>query len=200
MCIAALESTTNSLSSGLMVDGASRHLFSKGEKNVALFFSFNFRTLLASLHAASRAHRSCHSGCAFCGIQVFLGDTKHHRAFSVTRKSFSGIQKAFWRIPKKFLTFSEVKWVSSIAKLLMTFSSKTARVGVQRLAAQKQQQRDPKAGGPNPEKVWAQKGGGSGGWLWASSRGISVVFSRLLWIPVNFIPIGYSLFPKSKEG
>ena len=46
--------------SGLRVD-ASRRLFSEGEKNAALFFSFNFRILLASLHAASRAHRSCHS-------------------------------------------------------------------------------------------------------------------------------------------
>ena len=61
MCIDALESTTNFLSSGLRFDGAGRHLFSEGEKNVALFFSFNFRMLLGSLHAVSRAHRSCHS-------------------------------------------------------------------------------------------------------------------------------------------
>ena len=61
MCIDAPESTTNSLSSSLRLDGAGRHQFSEGEKNVALFFSFNFKTLLASLHAASRAHRSCHS-------------------------------------------------------------------------------------------------------------------------------------------
>ena len=47
ICIDAPESTTNSRSSGLRVD-AGRHLFSEGEKNVALFFSFNFRTLLAS--------------------------------------------------------------------------------------------------------------------------------------------------------
>ena len=53
MCIDAPESTTNSLSSGLRVDGAGSHLISEGEKNVALFFSFNFRMLLASLHAAS---------------------------------------------------------------------------------------------------------------------------------------------------
>ena len=33
MCIDAPESTTNSLSSGLRVDGAGRHLFSEGEKN-----------------------------------------------------------------------------------------------------------------------------------------------------------------------
>ena len=61
MCIDAPESTTNSRSSGSRVDGASRHQFSEGEKNAALFFSFNFKDILASLHAASRAHRSSHS-------------------------------------------------------------------------------------------------------------------------------------------
>ena len=60
MCIDAPESTTNSLSSGLRVD-AGRHLFSEGEKNVALSCSFNFNTLSASFHAASRAPCSCHS-------------------------------------------------------------------------------------------------------------------------------------------
>ena len=40
ICIDALEST-NYRSSGLRVD-AGRHLFSEGEKNVALFFSFYF--------------------------------------------------------------------------------------------------------------------------------------------------------------
>ena len=40
---------------------ASKHLFSESEKNVAVFFFFNFRTLLASFHAASRACRSGHS-------------------------------------------------------------------------------------------------------------------------------------------
>ena len=61
MCIDAQESTTNSLSSGLRFDGAGRHQFSEGEKNVALSCSFNFNTLLASFHAASRAPCSCHS-------------------------------------------------------------------------------------------------------------------------------------------
>ena len=58
MSIDAPESTTNSLSSGLRFDGAGRHQFSEGEKNAVLFFSCNFRMLLASLRAASRAHRS----------------------------------------------------------------------------------------------------------------------------------------------
>ena len=61
MCIDAPESTTNSRSSGLRVDGAGRHLFSEGEKNVALSRSFNADTFLASFHAASRAPCSCHS-------------------------------------------------------------------------------------------------------------------------------------------
>ena len=51
ICIDARESTTNSRSSGLRVD-AGRHLFSEGEKNVALSCTFNFITLLASFHAA----------------------------------------------------------------------------------------------------------------------------------------------------
>ena len=38
MCIDAPESTTNSLSSGLVVDGEGRHQFSKGEKNVVFVF------------------------------------------------------------------------------------------------------------------------------------------------------------------
>ena len=60
ICIDAPESTTNSRSSGFSFN-AGRHLFSEGEKNVALLFSFNFNTLLASFHAASRAPCSCHS-------------------------------------------------------------------------------------------------------------------------------------------
>ena len=42
MCIDAPEPTTNSLSSGLRVDGASKRQFSEGEKNAVLSFSFNF--------------------------------------------------------------------------------------------------------------------------------------------------------------
>ena len=56
--IDAPESTTNSLSSGLIADGAGRHQVSEGEKNAVLTCSFNFRIFLASLHDASRAHRS----------------------------------------------------------------------------------------------------------------------------------------------
>ena len=43
MCIDAPKSTTNPLSSCLRVDGASKHLFSEGEKNAVLSFSFNLR-------------------------------------------------------------------------------------------------------------------------------------------------------------
>ena len=37
MCVDAPESTTNSLSSGLRVDGAGKHQFSEDEKNAVLF-------------------------------------------------------------------------------------------------------------------------------------------------------------------
>ena len=46
---------------GLRVDDASRHLFSEGEKKAVLSFSFKFQIFFASFHAASPAHRSCHS-------------------------------------------------------------------------------------------------------------------------------------------
>ena len=59
MCIDAPESTTNSLSYGLIVDVEGRHQFSEGEKNVVSCFSLNFRIRLAIFHAASRAYRSC---------------------------------------------------------------------------------------------------------------------------------------------
>ena len=58
-CNDAQESTTNSLSSGLIVDGKGRHHFSEGEKNAVLCFSFNFRIHLAIFHAASRSYPSC---------------------------------------------------------------------------------------------------------------------------------------------
>ena len=45
ICIDAPESTTNSRSSRSRFDGASRHLFSEGEKKVALWCSFFLNTL-----------------------------------------------------------------------------------------------------------------------------------------------------------
>ena len=68
MCIDTPESTTNSLSSSCRVDGAGRHLFSEGEKNAALFFSYNFKIFLANFHAASRAHHSCEGSRNFCKL------------------------------------------------------------------------------------------------------------------------------------
>ena len=59
ICFDAPESTTNSRSSGSRVD-AGKHLFSEGEKNVALSCSFNFNTFLPASTAASRAPCSCH--------------------------------------------------------------------------------------------------------------------------------------------
>ena len=60
MCIDAPESTTNSLSSCLILDGEGRHHFSVSEKNAALRLSLDCRIFFASLHAASRAQCSCH--------------------------------------------------------------------------------------------------------------------------------------------
>ena len=90
----------NSRSSGLRVD-AGRHLFSEGEKNVALSCSFNFKTLLASLHAASRALALAPLSLRETDPQilkrwgyadeVYLGNKSERRVlvsnFSVTRKS-----------------------------------------------------------------------------------------------------------------
>ena len=61
MCIDAPESTTNSLSFGSILDSARKHRSLESEKKVALCFSFVCRIFLASSHAASRAHRYCHS-------------------------------------------------------------------------------------------------------------------------------------------
>ena len=51
ICIDAPEPTTKSRSSGLRFD-AGRHQFSEGEKNIALWCSFNFNTLLVRFHTA----------------------------------------------------------------------------------------------------------------------------------------------------
>ena len=61
MCIVALESTTKTLSSGFMDDGAGRHHTSEGGKNVALFSSrspLNVYNMFAKSQASLRAHRS----------------------------------------------------------------------------------------------------------------------------------------------
>ena len=109
ICIDAPESTTNSRSSGLRVD-AGRHLFSESEKNVA-FFSFSFNTLLASLHAASRAPCSCHSvssrdrssnfgalGLRWWGSprQINPSEGFWSRIFSVTCNSFREFHTLDW--------------------------------------------------------------------------------------------------------
>ena len=52
-------------------------------------------------------------GCDFLGIKVFFRDTKDLSDF-FGYKSFFWDTKVFFRIQKKFLTFSEVKGVSSI--------------------------------------------------------------------------------------
>ena len=65
MCIDAPESATNSLSSGPRVDGAGRHQFSDGEKNVALFFSFNFYDIFG------QPERCC-TGTLLLSFRIFL--------------------------------------------------------------------------------------------------------------------------------
>ena len=59
MCMFAPESTTDSLSSGFIVDGAGGHHSLVGCKKVALSVSLSFKIFLADLHASPRAHRSC---------------------------------------------------------------------------------------------------------------------------------------------
>ena len=50
ICMDALESTTNSLSSGLIVDGEGKHHFSVGEKNAVSRFTSNFRIFFCGGH------------------------------------------------------------------------------------------------------------------------------------------------------
>ena len=91
MCIDAPGYTTNSLSSGSILDGERTQHFSEGEKKVDLCFSFNFKFFLVSFYAASRTHRSRlpeidpqileRSGCA---DEVLLGKIKNRRWFLVS--------------------------------------------------------------------------------------------------------------------
>ena len=61
MCIDALESTTNFLSSGLRFDGAGRHQFSEGEKNAVLFSPLIFGCFWPASLLHGHIDRSCHS-------------------------------------------------------------------------------------------------------------------------------------------
>ena len=65
MCIDAPESRTNSLSSGLRVDGAGRHQFSEGEKNAVLCFSFNFQDIFGQ-------PPRCFTGTSLLPFRLFL--------------------------------------------------------------------------------------------------------------------------------
>ena len=72
-CASTLRSPQQILfSSGVRFD-AGRHLFSEGEKNAALWCSFNFNTLLASFHATSRAPCSLPFRLFLRPILKFLG-------------------------------------------------------------------------------------------------------------------------------
>ena len=59
ICILALESTTNSLSSGSLAEALGRTHFSASEKNVALSFALSLFIFLARSQALLWAHRSC---------------------------------------------------------------------------------------------------------------------------------------------
>ena len=78
MCTDAPESTTHSLSSGFRVDGAGRHLFSEGEKNAVVFFSYHLKTFLASLQAASRAP---YRVLKFWSVWGFADEDHLHKSF-----------------------------------------------------------------------------------------------------------------------
>ena len=107
----APESTTNSRSSGLRFD-AGRHLFFEGEKNAALFFSFNFRILLATFHAASRAPCSCHSVSSWDRSSNF-------EALGL---------RCWWGSPGQIYT-SEGFWSRMLARHTTAFVNRTHRIG-----------------------------------------------------------------------
>ena len=111
MCIDAPESTTNARSSGLRFDGAGRHQFSEGQKNDALFFSFNFRTLLASLHAASRAP------CSFYSVSSWDRSSK-----------FGAMGLRWWGSPGQIIP-SEGFWSRMSAWRTTAFVNCTHRIG-----------------------------------------------------------------------
>ena len=110
ICIDAPESTTNSLSSSLRVD-ASKHLFSEGEKNVALSCSFKLNIFLARFHAASRAPYSCHS--------VSSWDRS---------SNFGALELRWWGSPGKIIP-SEGLWSRIFAWPATTLMNSTRRIG-----------------------------------------------------------------------
>ena len=111
MCTDAPESTTNSLSSGLRVDGAGKHQFSECEKNVVLFFSLSFRIFVANFHAALRAHRSCHSVCSW------------DRA-----SNFGALGLRWWRSPGQIIA-SDGFWSRMLAWRNTASVNRTYRIG-----------------------------------------------------------------------
>ena len=117
MCIDAPESTTNSLSSGFRVD-ASRHLFSEGEKNVALWCSFNFNTFLASFHAASRAPCSCHSVSSCDRSSIFGALGQRTRRTPGQKKNERGILVSnFGMTCNSFCELHTLDWLRHVGAL-----------------------------------------------------------------------------------
>ena len=104
ICIDAPESTTSSRFSGLRFD-AGRHLFSEGEKNVALWCSFVLKTLMASFHDASRGTLLLRPILKFCSVGAalmrFTWANESERGilvsnFSVTRNSLCESHTLDW--------------------------------------------------------------------------------------------------------
>ena len=93
------------------VDGAGTHQFSEGEKNAVFCFSFNSRIFLANLHAASRAHRSCHP--------VSSWDRS---------SNFGALGLRCWRSPGRIIP-SDGFWSRMLAWRTTALVSRTHRIG-----------------------------------------------------------------------
>ena len=90
---------------------AGKHIFSEGEKNVALWCSFSFNTFLASFHAASRAPCSCHS------VSSWDRSSK-----------FGALGLRWWGSPGKIIP-SEGFWSRMVAWRTTAFVNFTHRIG-----------------------------------------------------------------------
>ena len=91
MCIESPESTTNSLSSSLSVDGAGRHQFSEGEKNAVLCFSFIFRDIFGQ-------PPRCFTGTSLLPFRIFLRPIHEFWSIGVTLMMITSANQSERRI------------------------------------------------------------------------------------------------------
>ena len=121
MCIDAPESTTNSLSSSLRVDGAGRHLFSEGEKNAALFHApWVLDTLLASLLAAPLA------GTLLLPFRLFLRPILKFWSIGVTlmRMTWANhVQAMDFGLENVWCDVQQILWILHIGSVSICLSS-----------------------------------------------------------------------------